>query len=157
MSTSTNNSSLATAGEQQLNIELSNWEYVVKIHICRSCAYILISLLSLFGFAAETGAQDSLFSQPGGSPKFRAKAEITHRAEVADGYTYTVLYSFCSASDCTDGRKPDAGLIQDAGSNLYSSTEQGGANGGGTVFKLDKAGHETVLYSFCSAPQCTDG
>jgi uncharacterized repeat protein (TIGR03803 family) len=30
---------------------------------------------------------------------------------------------------------------------------------GGTVFKLDPSGHETVLYSFCSAggAQCTDG
>jgi uncharacterized repeat protein (TIGR03803 family) len=69
----------------------------------------------------------------------------------------TVLYSFCSAPGCTDGATPYAGLIQDAAGNLYGTTFQGGANHYGTVFKLDTAGHETVLYSFCSIPGCTDG
>jgi Bacterial Ig-like domain (group 3) len=79
----------------------------------------------------------------------------------------TVLYSFCSASNCTDGAGPNAGLIQDAAGSLYSTTAGGGANtmpdicgeGCGTVFKLDNTGHETVLYSFCSdgGENCTDG
>jgi len=70
----------------------------------------------------------------------------------------TVLYSFCSAANCTDGSNPYAGLIQDAAGNLYGTTEApGGANGGGTVFKVDNTGHETVLYNFCSAVNCTDG
>ena len=78
---------------------------------------------------------------------------------------HTVIYSFCSAANCTDGQLPAAGLIQDAAGNLFSTTTAGGensnpscgSNGCGTVFKLDNAGHETVLYSFCSAPNCTDG
>jgi uncharacterized repeat protein (TIGR03803 family) len=75
----------------------------------------------------------------------------------------TVLYSFCSASNCTDGQNPHAGLIRDGAGNLYGTTVDGGANfdagyfGGGTLFKVDKTGQETVLYSFCSAPNCTDG
>ncbi len=76
----------------------------------------------------------------------------------------TVLYNFCSAANCTDGSVPTAGLIQDAAGNLYGTTQSGGANsdadlgaGGGTVFKLDSTGHETVLYSFCSAANCADG
>ncbi len=68
----------------------------------------------------------------------------------------TVLYSFCSLSNCTDGATPAAGLIQDAAGNLYGTTELGGA-GGGTVFKLDTSGNETVLYSFCSVSNCADG
>jgi len=47
-----------------------------------------------------------------------------------------VLYSFCQQPDCVDGRFPDAGLIQDASGNLYGTTDEGGAAGGGTVFEL---------------------
>jgi uncharacterized repeat protein (TIGR03803 family) len=76
----------------------------------------------------------------------------------------TVLYSFCSAANCTDGKQPYGGLVMDGADNMYGTTSGGGAHGfmntvGGTVFKLDPSGHETVLHSFCSAGgvQCTDG
>src|SRR5208283_4281897 len=41
--------------------------------------------------------------------------------------------------------------------NLYGTTCCAGTHGAGTVFMLDKAGTETVLYSFCSLPNCPDG
>lgn len=69
----------------------------------------------------------------------------------------TVLYNFCSVSNCTDGANPTAGLVQDATGTLYGTTGSGGVTGGGTVFKLDTAGNETVLYSFCSVSNCADG
>jgi uncharacterized repeat protein (TIGR03803 family) len=69
---------------------------------------------------------------------------------------YSVLYNFCSAANCADGQYP-LGLIRDTAGNLYGTTESGGANGAGTVFKLDTTGHETVLYNFCSGPVCLDG
>jgi uncharacterized repeat protein (TIGR03803 family) len=69
----------------------------------------------------------------------------------------TVLYSFCSVSNCTDGANPAAGLIEDAAANLYGTTERGGANGGGTLFQLDTTGTETILYNFCSVSNCADG
>jgi uncharacterized repeat protein (TIGR03803 family) len=77
------------------------------------------------------------------------------------GGTETVLYSFCQQSDCTDGANPFGGLIMDAQGNLYGTTRagggNGGANGGGTIFKLAPNGTETVLYSFCAQSNCTDG
>ena len=58
----------------------------------------------------------------------------------------TVLYSF---TGYPDGAGPQAGLVRDAQGNLYGTTGGGGAyDGPGTVFKVDTAGKETVLYSF---------
>jgi uncharacterized repeat protein (TIGR03803 family) len=57
----------------------------------------------------------------------------------------TVLYSFTGGAD---GGYPLAGVIQDSAGNSYGTTNGGGASGAGVVFKVDKAGNETVLYAF---------
>jgi uncharacterized repeat protein (TIGR03803 family) len=57
----------------------------------------------------------------------------------------TVLHSFTGGSD---GKTASGGLIRDANGNLYGTTRFGGDPGGGTVFKVDASGKETVLYSF---------
>jgi uncharacterized repeat protein (TIGR03803 family) len=73
--------------------------------------------------------------------------------------TLTTLYSFCSRGgrDCTDGSLPFAGLVQATNGNFYGTTEYGGANNHGTVFKITPSGALTKLYSFCSQSGCTDG
>jgi len=69
----------------------------------------------------------------------------------------TVLYSFKGQPD---GAAPGASLVRDSGGNLYSTTNLGGANGNGSVFKLIRskvpgaAWTEQVLYSFGTG---TDG
>jgi uncharacterized repeat protein (TIGR03803 family) len=69
----------------------------------------------------------------------------------------TVLYSFCSQQNCTDGEDPQAGLI-DVNGTFYGTTVLGGKYGYGTVFSIDpKTGAEKVIYSFCSQKNCTDG
>src|SRR5206468_11192679 len=65
----------------------------------------------------------------------------------------TTLYSFGSQSG--DGVHPVAGLVQAADGNLYGTTFGGGANDGGTVFKINPSGGLTTLYSFGS--QSGDG
>jgi uncharacterized repeat protein (TIGR03803 family) len=61
----------------------------------------------------------------------------------------TVLHSFTGG----DGANPYYGaLIMDTAGNLYGTTLSGGASGGGTVFKLDASGNETVLHSFPGYP-----
>jgi uncharacterized repeat protein (TIGR03803 family) len=76
-------------------------------------------------------------------------------------WTETVLYSFCTLPGCADGGDPYAGLIFDASGDLYGTTSGGGAYGWGTVFELTPGANgtwtENVLYSFCSASNCTDG
>src|SRR5689334_7065858 len=53
--------------------------------------------------------------------------------------------------------EPASLLVRATDGNLYGTTGGGGANGGGTVFKLDTAGTLTTIYSFCSQPDCLDG
>lgn len=80
--------------------------------------------------------------------------------------SFDVLYTFCSQPGCTDGGSPQAGLITDSEGNIYGTTAGGGSGSGssdcatlgcGTIFKLTSGGNESVLYSFCSNSQCTDG
>jgi len=56
-----------------------------------------------------------------------------------------VLHSF---GGYPDGVQPYAGVIRDQSGDLYGTTGFGGNYGYGTVFKLSKSGHESVLYSF---------
>jgi len=76
--------------------------------------------------------------------------------ELAPDGTETVLYPFCSETNCPDGARPRTPLELSAGS-LYGTTESGGTAGKGTVFEISSDGNETVLYSFCSQQSCADG
>jgi uncharacterized repeat protein (TIGR03803 family) len=71
---------------------------------------------------------------------------------------YSVLYAFCSQSNCPDGDGP-YGLTQGADGNFYGLTSDGGANGLGTIFKLTPTGALKTLYNLCSVggSSCTDG
>jgi uncharacterized repeat protein (TIGR03803 family) len=61
----------------------------------------------------------------------------------------TVLHSFCAEAKCADGSYPEVGLTVDTADNLYGTTNEGGAHVHyGTVFEVNTAGNETVLYSF---------
>jgi uncharacterized repeat protein (TIGR03803 family) len=71
--------------------------------------------------------------------------------------TLTTLYSFCAQSGCPDGRGSPYTLIQATDGNLYGTSTSGGANNGGTVFKITPGGKLTTLYSFCAQSGCTDG
>ena len=98
---------------------------------------------NLYGTTAEGGAPHS-------------------KATVGNGIVFmldpagneTVLYAFLGTRVGGDGAGPPAGLVRDAAGNFYGTTNAGGAANFGTVFKLDTAGHETVLYSFTGG---TDG
>jgi uncharacterized repeat protein (TIGR03803 family) len=63
----------------------------------------------------------------------------------ATAQTFTPLHEF---KGNPDGAFPRGPLVQDANGNLYGTTTGGGGVSEGTVFKLDTAGHESVLLSF---------
>jgi uncharacterized repeat protein (TIGR03803 family) len=73
-------------------------------------------------------------------------------------WSETVLYNFCSLSNCADGEEPARGpLVRDAAGNLYGTTYFWGkyincnGSGCGVVFKLDTNGKESVLHNFKGA------
>jgi len=63
------------------------------------------------------------------------------------------LYVF----DLTNGGSPYAKLVQATDGNLYGTTNQGGANNGGTVFRVSPTGAVTTIYNFCALALCADG
>jgi uncharacterized repeat protein (TIGR03803 family) len=69
----------------------------------------------------------------------------------------TTLHDFCAIEFCPDGADPSGFLVQASNGNFYGTTTTGGANNGGTIFKMSPAGELTTLYSFCSQPNCSDG
>ncbi|HEX4156999.1 MAG TPA: choice-of-anchor tandem repeat GloVer-containing protein [Rhizomicrobium sp.] len=64
---------------------------------------------------------------------------------IAPDGTETVLYSFTGG---TDGAHPSAGVIADAKGDLYGTTEAGGVDDEGTVFKLTPREKLVVLSGF---------
>lgn len=79
---------------------------------------------------------------------------------------FTTLYTFCSQSNCTDGRIPGP-IVQTPDGTLYGTTYGGGLNGlcnepdgCGTIFRITPAGQFTTIHSFCQELNgfyCADG
>jgi len=88
-------------------------------------------------------------------------------ANTDGSWTETVLYSFCSLTNCRDGSFPEAALVLDQAGNFYGTAYEGGnlsacdGVGCGVVFRLAQNASggwvETVLYAFCSITGCLDG
>jgi len=73
--------------------------------------------------------------------------------KIAPSGTLTTLYSFCAQGGCPDGESPGADLIQATDGNLYGTTNLGGADGVGTIFRITPGGTLTTLYSFTGADE----
>ena len=68
--------------------------------------------------------------------------------------TFTTLVDF----NGPNGAFPQSmNLIQGSDGNFYGTTEYGGTNNKGTVFKMTAGGNLTTLHSFCAPARCGDG
>lgn len=67
----------------------------------------------------------------------------------------TTIYTLCSQSNCLDGQNPAGVLYLASDGSLYGTTQRGGANGIGTVFKIFPSGLMDTLSSFCPLSGCT--
>lgn len=65
------------------------------------------------------------------------------------GSNYSLLYSFAGLGDGGDGSHPYAGLMQGSDGILYGTTQRGGSNNIGTVYRIDTNGTGyVVLHQF---------
>jgi uncharacterized repeat protein (TIGR03803 family) len=98
------------------------------------------------------GANGDLYGTTidGGSNQNGTMFEITPAGE------FTKLHSF---GRYKDGAEPFGTLAQGKDGNFYGTTSQGGAHGGGSIFKVTPEGTVTNLYGFCAdiADFCVDG
>jgi uncharacterized repeat protein (TIGR03803 family) len=87
--------------------------------------------------------------------------------QVLPAQTFTTLYSFCAQNECIDGKSPNAGLVQGSDGVFYGTTQLGGPEIAGTVFRItpseDPDDMLIPLYVFClgispvGASACSDG
>lgn len=68
--------------------------------------------------------------------------------QITPAGTLNTLYTFCAEAGCADGANPYDGLMQAANGDFYGTTQQSGANNGGTVFSITAGGTLATLYSF---------
>jgi uncharacterized repeat protein (TIGR03803 family) len=93
---------------------------------------------NLYGGAEEGGAHNA--------------GTIFELTPGSSGWTYSVIYTFCSKSKCQDGGAPYGTLAMDHSGKVYGTA--------GDPFELalgSKGWTERVLYKFCSKPSCRDG
>lgn len=64
---------------------------------------------------------------------------------VSTAGVHTLLHSFSGGAD---GDELQGGLVQASDGQFYGTTSFGGANGDGTVFRMDAAGNVTTLHDF---------
>ena len=105
---------------------------------------------NLYGTTYQGGDPTCLFGD-------LACGVVFELSPTSSGWVETVLHTFQNGSD---GADPLGGLIADSNGNLYGTTSIGGANGGGTVFKLTRSGSNftfSVLYSLTGNPRSQIG
>jgi uncharacterized repeat protein (TIGR03803 family) len=126
------------------------------------------TLTTLYSFCSQAACADGALPYAGlvqatsgvfyGTTKFGGATSFGTVFKITPSGALTTLYSFCPQNGCTDGERPNAGLVQATNGDFYGTTLYGGANNGnGTVFKITPSGALTTLYSFCAQTGCTDG
>jgi uncharacterized repeat protein (TIGR03803 family) len=128
-----------------------------KLTLCASAVLAVpaqtTTFKTLYSFCAQDGCTD-------GANPFAGLIQATNGSfygSTQDGGTYgvgtifqltpsgtlTTLYNFCSQQTCLPGFYPN-GLVQATSGYLYGTTQDGGANGFGTVFAITPTGLTTL-------------
>lgn len=71
-----------------------------------------------------------------------------------DGAGYVILHNFTGATNGFDGSSPSAALRQGADGALYGTTQAGGSNDFGTIFKIQpNGGGYAIMHHFSGQPR----
>ena len=122
------------------------------------------------GLIADSAGDLYGTTDAGGSNNQGAVFELVPNAD-RTRWTEQTLYSFCSASNCTDGAVPNvtlsykgalSGAPYDGTSPLFGTTQDGGSFSHGASYEIlfvsgKTKRKEKVLYNFCSDNNCADG
>ncbi|HTZ98634.1 MAG TPA: choice-of-anchor tandem repeat GloVer-containing protein [Terriglobales bacterium] len=125
-------------------------------------------LITLHQFCLQNQCPDGLYPEAGlvqatdgnfyGTTAYGGAYGAGTVFRITPGGVLTTIYSFCAGGNpCVDGSLPFAGLTQASDGGLYGTTAFGGTYGEGTIFKISLEGTLTVVYTFCSQPNCGDG
>jgi uncharacterized protein (TIGR03437 family) len=119
-----------------------------------------ITTLYVFSSPASTGAHPTGKLVQGANGNFYGTTQFGGLAnrgtvfEITPQGTLTTLTSFVNESY---GAGPGTGLIAGTDGNFYGTTEIGGVNGDGSIFRITPTGTLTTVYSFGSLPAQADG
>ncbi len=80
---------------------------------------------------------------------------LASASQLAQSQTYKVIYNFTGIG--SDGATPYGGPILDQSGNLYGTTNLGGTNGDGSVYKLSPSGSSWTYTSLYSLKGGRDG
>jgi len=98
-------------------------------------------------YAATAGGNIYTVNPQTGQATYHATTSVAAVGMAAPASIFSVLHTFGES----DGAAPEAGLTMDRSGNLYGTTDAGGTQGDGTVFKLTNHSGSwifTSLYSF---------
>lgn len=84
----------------------------------------------------------------GGTDDWGTVFKITATGELS------TLYSFKGYNEAS---YPIGKLLQNANGDLYGAAYSNGPQGGGAIYKLNRAGHLAIVHKFCSQDGCLDG
>jgi len=126
------------------------------------------TLTTLYSFCAQSGCADGGGPVAGlleaangnfyGTTYYGGAYGLGTVFEITPSGALTTLHSFCSPDEaCADGQSPECSLIQASDGDLYGTTNEGGAGGAGTVFKITPSGTLTTIFSFCITLGCMEG
>jgi uncharacterized repeat protein (TIGR03803 family) len=134
-----------------------------------SCLLLLFTLFLLIAVVPVHAQTESVFYSfaGGGYPEYDLAMDGQGNLygttfEIDGGSVYkltssgefTALHSFSYCCN-GDGYEPAGGVVLDSQGNLYGTTSEGGAEAGGTIFKISPSGTETILYNFtCQDDGC---
>ncbi len=93
-------------------------------------------------------------------PEGNVYSTVSQGGSGADGAVFELKVNGSGRSfsfNSVNGANPYSGVTVDSKRGVIYGTTPNGVNGSGGLFQIDRTGKQTILYTFCSQPNCTDG